>query len=260
MKDTREDEILTILQEKQSATIEELAASLYTSPSTVRRKLNALQEKGLLTRTHGGAKIKEERNFFPTFSFRSRQNSYEKKKIALAAIKLIEDGNLIFLDGSTSAFYIAEYLKDFKSVRVITNGIDTISLLSKNGINAYSTGGRVSAQNRAVLVGQPAINTVKNFHADLMFFSAQSVNRAGEISDCFEEENYVRQAMMENSEKSVFLCDSTKTNRTSPYKLCSVGDISHVVCNTDAAGFFAEKYGNKIIGSNFDAEREKSFR
>lgn len=140
MRDDQEREILGLLQEKQKMSIGELAERLFVSPSTVRRKLNALQEKGLVTRTHGGAQIDDESNFFPSFTFRSHQNSLEKKKIALAAVRLIKNGDLIFLDGSTSAFFIAEYLSDFKNVKVVTNGIDTLSLLSRNGIEAYSTG------------------------------------------------------------------------------------------------------------------------
>ena len=137
MKENQEKEILDILQSNQYASIDELAQALFVSPSTIRRKLNALQQKGLITRTHGGAQINDEKNFFPSFTFRVHQNSFEKKKMALAAMKLIENGNLIFLDGTTSAFFIAEYLSDFKNLRVITNGVDTLSLLAKNNVAAY---------------------------------------------------------------------------------------------------------------------------
>ena len=132
MKENQEKEILDILQNNQYASIDALAQALFVSPSTIRRKLNALQQKGLITRTHGGAQINDEKNFFPSFTFRVHQNSFEKKKMALAAMKLIENGNLIFLDGTTSAFFIAEYLSEFKNLRVITNGVDTLSLLAKN--------------------------------------------------------------------------------------------------------------------------------
>ncbi len=235
MKNTYQTQLLKILQEKQTATIEELAAATYVSPSTIRRCLSEMQTTGLITRTHGGAKINDDNNFFPSFTFRSHQNCFEKKKIALAAMKLIKNGSIIFLDGSTSAFFIAEYLSAFENVKVITNGIDTLSLLAKHNIEAYSTGGRVSPVNRSVLVGHYAQEMIESLYADFTFFSAQSVNTQGEVYDCFEEENVLRKSMLQHSATSVLLCDSTKFNQTAPYRLCSLNDVDYVVSERDVA-------------------------
>ncbi len=247
MKDHQEKDILEILQNNQYATIEEISKKLFVSPSTIRRKLDALQKKGLITRTHGGAQINDENNFYPSFTFRVHQNSFEKKKMALSAIKLIKNGDLVFLDGTTSAFFIAEYLSEFKNIRVITNGIDTLSLLAKHNVNAYSTGGFIQEVNRSVLVGHYAAEMVSNFHADVVFFSAQSVNNDGEIYDCFEEENVIRKAMIKHATKKVFLCDNTKFGRTSMYHLCSLNDVDYIVTN-DAipSSIKAEKFPQVI--------------
>lgn len=233
MKEKQEKDILEYLQNAQYATIDELAEKLFVSPSTVRRKLNDLQKKGLITRTHGGAQLNDDNNFFPSFTFRVHENSFEKKKIALSAIKLIKNGDLIFLDGTTSAFFIAEYLSEFKNIRVITNGIDTLSLLAKNNISAYSTGGCVQEVNRSVLTGHYAEEMIGNFHADIAFFSARSVTNDGEIYDCFEEENVIRKAMIKHATKKVFLCDSTKFGKTSLFHLCSLNDVDYIVSNHD---------------------------
>ena len=231
MKITQEKRILEILETQQYASVDELSAVLCVSTSTIRRTLEILQQKGLATRTHGGVKINSENNFSPSFTFRIHQNSFEKKKIALSAIKLIKNGDIIFLDGSTSAFYIAEYLKEFENIRVITNGIDTLSLLSKYNILAYSTGGQVSTENSSVLVGRYAEDMICNFHADIAFFSAQAMANDGEIYDCFEDEIFLRRAMIKNAKTKVFLCDSTKVGKTSPYHLCSLKDVDYVASN-----------------------------
>ncbi len=247
MKDNQEKEILEILQINQYATIDEMAKKLFVSPSTIRRKLDVLQKKGLITRTHGGAQLNESNNFFPSFAFRVHENSFEKKKIALAAISLIKNGDLIFLDGTTSAFFIAEYLSEFKNIRVITNGIDTLSLLAKNGITAYSTGGCVQEINRSVLVGRYAEEMIENFHADIAFFSTRSVDTNGEIYDCFEEENLIRKAMIKHSTKRVFLCDSTKFGKTSLFHLCSISDVDYIVSNHEIPDFIQSDKLQKII-------------
>ncbi len=231
MKTTQEKQVLDILETQQYASVDELATALCVSTSTIRRTLETLQQKGLVTRTHGGVKINSDNNFSPSFTFRIHQNSFEKKKIALSAIKLIKNGDIIFLDGSTSAFYIAEYLKEFKSIRVITNGIDTLSLLSKNNILAYSTGGQVSSENPSVLVGRYAEDMICNFRADIAFFSAQAMDNNGEIYDCFEDEIFLRRAMIKNAKTKVFLCDSTKIGKTSPYHLCDLKSIDYIASN-----------------------------
>ncbi len=222
-----EEKILQILHEKNSVSIDEFAGIIQVSPSTIRRKLENLQNKGLVRRTHGGAILNDEKNFLPSFTLRSHQNILEKKKMALAAIKLIKDGDLIFLDGSTSAFFIAEYLSEFKNIKVITNGIDTLSLLSKNHVEAYSTGGLVSPVNNSVLVGHHAVDMIRNIHADFTFFSVQSIDTNCDLYDCFEEENVIRKTMIVQSTKSVLLCDATKFNQFSPYRLCSLSDIDY---------------------------------
>ena len=238
---------MEILRKSKHADIDELAAALYVSPSTVRRKLTALQQKGLVTRTHGGVQLNDEYDFFPSFTFRSHQNCLEKKKIALSAIKLIHSGDLIFLDGTTSAFFMAEYLTECKNVKVITNGIDTLSLLSRNKIPAYSTGGLISPVNNSVLLGKHAENMINEFHADIAFVSAQSVLSNGEIYDCFEDENVLRNAMRKNATVSVFLCDSTKFGRSSPYRLCSLGEFDYMVCDKDVSDYFTVSSLPKIL-------------
>lgn len=238
MKDINQKAILDYLEENHYAQITEISQKLYVSPSTVRRTLNELQAKGLVTRKHGGVQLNDENNYFPSFTFRTHQNSIEKKKMALLAVNLIHDGDVIFLDGSTSTFFIAEYLKTFKNIVVITNGIDTLSVLSKCGITAFSTGGMISPTNNSVLVGHNAGESIKSFHANVSFLSAQSVDKNGTVYDCFNEENAIRLVMMENSSKKVMLLDDSKVCKTSPYKLCSIKDFDIVISNSDISGKF----------------------
>ena len=101
MKDTNQKLILDYLEANHYAQITDISQKLYISPSTVRRTLNELQAKGLVTRKHGGVQINNENNYFPSFTFRTHQNVFAKKMIALKAIKLIKEGDVIFLDGST---------------------------------------------------------------------------------------------------------------------------------------------------------------
>lgn len=233
MKDNREKEILAFLEKEGYAKIGKIADELFISESTARRNLAELEKKGFINRTHGGAEIKKEDSLLLSFAFRSHQNAAEKKKIALSALKLIQNGDVVFLDGSSSAFYLADYLSEFKDIKVITNGQDTLSLLAKNGVTAYSTGGIVSRENPSVLVGHYAEQMIESVHADVFFFSVQSVSRDGNMFDCYEDEIAPRKKMMKNAKKSVLLLDKTKTERSSAFRLGKLSDIDYVVCNKD---------------------------
>ncbi len=235
MKDNNFNEILELLEKQNYASVLEISEKLYISPSTVRRTLDDLQEKGLIIRKHGGAQILVENNYYPSFSYRSHKNSIEKKKMAITALSLIKDGDLIFLDGSTTTYFIAEAMQKLKKCIVVTNGIDTLSALTSRGITAYSTGGIVEKENNSVLVGKLAENAVKNFHASVVFLSAHTVDSKGNVYDCFEQENAIRKAMIENSNLSVLLIDDSKFEKTAPYKLCNLNEVNYLISNKNVS-------------------------
>lgn len=247
MKDLMEKQIIDYLSSNGFVKIEELSEFLKVSPSTVRRKLSDLQNRGLVVRSHGGAEIDDQKNYYPRFSLRSHQNTLAKKKMALSAVKLIKNGDVIFLDGSTSSYYVAEYLSEFKNLRVFTNGIDTLSLLAKLGINAYSTGGQVSMENPSVLVGHYADQTIKSVRADIAFFSVHSIDEQGETYDCFEQENVLRRSMIQNAKIKVLLCDGTKFDKTSAFHLCSINDVDYLVSDVDSSERFSCPLNVKLM-------------
>ena len=97
------------------------------------------------------------------------------------------------------------------------------------------------------LVGAYAENVINNLHADLAFFSAQSVEKNGEVYDCFEEENVLRKRMMAQSAKRVLLCDGTKLNRTSLFKLCHISDVDYIVSEKDVRTYFTTPSVPKVL-------------
>ena len=243
----RDMEILKLLQSREFITVDDVVNTLFVSPSSVRRSFRTLEDKGLIKRTHGGATMIDANNLTPSFTFRTHQNVFEKKLIALKAVKLIKDGDVIFLDGSTSTFFMIEYLSQFNNIKVVTNGIDTLSLLSKNNIPAISTGGNISKSNRSLLVGPYAEELINNIHANIAFFSAQAMSKDGVIYDCYDDETSIVKSMIKNSTRRVFLCDDTKLDKISTFKLCGVDEIDDVISNKDLNDYFDKKHDVNII-------------
>lgn len=218
--------------------VTDLARQYNLSASTVRRKLDELEKDGLITRTHGGVKSVEDDLTVTSFATRVHTNVAEKRRIALKAIKLIREGDVIFLDASSTTYFLTEYLNEFSKIKVITNGIDTLAALAAKGISAYSTGGKVSRESPSVLVGQFARNAVYGVHADIAFFSVHGINENGEIFDTNQSCNEITSCMIKCSDKVVCLCDNTKIGKSGAFKVCDVSDVDYVVCDRDVSGSF----------------------
>ena len=218
--------------------VTDLARQYNLSASTVRRKLDKLEKDGLITRTHGGVKSVEDDLTVTSFATRVHTNVAEKRRIALKAIKLIREGDVIFLDASSTTYFLTEYLNEFSKIKVITNGIDTLAALAAKGISAYSTGGKVSRESPSVLVGQFARNAVYGVHADVAFFSVHGINENGEIFDTNQSCNEITSCMIKCSDKVVCLCDNTKIGKSGAFKVCDVSDVDYVVCDRDVSGSF----------------------
>lgn len=243
----REDEIIALLNETEYATVEYLAGKMNISASSIRRDLKNLEERGLVNRSYGGVKIANATGKKIPFSLRSHENSAQKKLIAKAALSLINDGDIVFLDGSSSAYFVAELLPARNDVTVITNSIDVMSCLSEYNIKAYCTGGAVSPENRAVLVGGYTQDFLRRVNADVALFSVQGIRADGSFSDCYSEEVAVRNVMMKNARRRVLLCDSSKWNRTSAFYQGNVSDIEYLVTDADPSGFFTDPTPEKYV-------------
>lgn len=98
----RQEEILRILQEKKTVTVGYLAELLYVSLPTIRRDLAKLESQGLVQRSHGGVRLNLEPNNEIPIQFRNTYNKREKFRLCKAAARLVREGDVVFMDGSTT--------------------------------------------------------------------------------------------------------------------------------------------------------------
>src|SRR4051812_13955192 len=113
----RRKAILDRLNESQRVSIKELAQEIQVSEATLRTDLTRMEEEGLLKRTHGGAVLAESNDNETSFSIREKKNKTEKSVIAKEAAALIENGQCIMLDASSTALELARVLKE-KQIRL----------------------------------------------------------------------------------------------------------------------------------------------
>lgn len=212
LKQERQDQILQILNAKRYCTVAHLAKNLYVANITVRRDLEEMEKKGMLVRCHGGAALPDHENREVPFEIRDKENNAAKDVIARKAVKLIHDGDTIFLDASSTVSHLLNYINADQNVTIITNSIRNVEKLRGKGIHCYLTGGAL-LENSHALVGKIAEETLSGLYADICFFSSQGITDDGIISDFSEEETRLRKCMIRNAKKSVFLYDHSKIGK-----------------------------------------------
>ena len=236
----RELEILNILKMTNGyATVKSLCDKLYASESSIRRDLTSLEKRGLVKRSYGGVTLWDSPSSVGTFTHRSKLNIAAKQDIAKKAASFIEEGDTIFLDQSSTCFFLANELLNHSSLTVVTNNTEIMVLLADTKINVISSGGYLDHENRVCLMGGDAQRTFENMYADRSFFSTKGVTEDGIISDFSREENLVRDAMIRNSRERFFLCDSTKFGTRAPYKQCDLKDVDYIISEGDCAKIFS---------------------
>ena len=115
---------------------------------------------------------------------------------------------------------------------MITNSPKTSLKLAELKIRSLSTGGLL-LENSISFVGAHAENFVRNFNADIFFFSCRGITDDGQLTDSSMEESQLRRIMMEHSKKKIFLCTSNKIGRKYMYNLCDVSAVDGVICEKE---------------------------
>ena len=224
-RNERQNEIIKLLTGEGYLTVHQLSKLLFTSESSIRRDLAALESQGMVSRSYGGVALTHSTSQILPFTTRAHQNIAAKKVIAKKAAQLVQDGNIVFLDQSSSAFFVAYELLKKSNITVVTNNIEILSLLSQSEIHTISSGGSLSTSNRNCLIGSDAHRIFSDIHADILFFSAKALSEAGIIYDCDREEICLRNTMLANADQKVFLCTSDKINSHSGYRQCLLSEV-----------------------------------
>ena len=152
----------------------------------------------------------------------------EKKIMAEKALQLIGERDIVFLDQSSSALFLAQELFRSRKVTVVTNNLEIICADQPAAVTVYASGGRVSGYRRC-LIGENAHRIFENMRADFAFISAKALSPEGVIFDSTLEEVRVKEVMMQNAAKTVFLCDSSKFGTYAGYKQCDLKDVDILI-------------------------------
>lgn len=225
----RRNEILETLQVNKRVVVSELSQQYNVSEETIRRDLDKLDKEGLAVKSYGGAVFKEDTNIDLPFNVRKKRNVVGKQKIAEIIKTLVSDGDLIILDASTTAVFIAKALKDKENLTVITNSIEIIVELSAmQHWNVISTGGVVK-QGYLALIGPKVVEDLNTYNVDKAILSCKGFDVDRGITDGNEHFAQVKQAMIQSAKERILAVDFSKFDQSAFARICDIGEFSTVV-------------------------------
>lgn len=229
-KTKRQKEIARLVDKAGTVRVNDIVDNLKVSDMTVRRDLSELEEQGILTRIHGGAKS----NSALQYQEMSHEEKHlhhitEKRSIAQKAASFIEEGDTIFLGPGTSVELLAEEI-DRKSLRVVTNCLPIFTLLFKRKTETFKVfllGGEMREVTQA-FIGEMTNVIMEKMNFSKMFFSGNGVKKGMIMTSSFEEA-YTQRLALEKSLESYLLIDSSKVGKEDFTSICDLTDITAVV-------------------------------
>jgi DeoR/GlpR family transcriptional regulator of sugar metabolism len=223
----RKKAILEALERDGQVLAKALAEAFGVSEDTVRRDLREMAGEGLLQRVHGGALPASPA--IADFAHRQSIESDAKRAVAKAAAEMIGDGQVVIVDGGTTAVQLARYLPLTLRATVVTHspGI-AVELVAHPSIEVVVIGGRLF-KHSVVTVGAAALEALSHIRADVFFMGVTGVHASAGFSTGDLEEAYMKRALAAHAAETVVLASSDKINAASQYKIGEISMASTIV-------------------------------
>ena len=245
----RKEKIIQILEKDGNIKVSHLTKLFNVSLQTIRRDLETLEADDLIKKVYGGAILNKKKIQEIAHSTREKQSLMEKEEIAEIAVKLIEEGDSIALNDSTTNLAIAKKLKGkFQKLTIISNSLLIITELSNvEGFNVILPGGILNIKEQAFF-GEITKKILDEFIIDKAFISVSGFSLRTGITDYPLEEVQIQKKLLEISQKSIILADSSKLETTSLIKVRDISDVDILVTDSNISSEIKNIYEKAGIG------------
>ena len=232
LPDERRRLIAQRLRQHGSVSVAGLEAEFKISPMTARRDLDELERRGVARRTHGGAVLPGLSSHEDSFLQRLEVEVEAKERLAEAALALIEPGEAVFIDSSTTGYFVARRLvRENLQATVLTNAIAIMDLLCEVDaphVELVGAGGTLRKLTRS-FVGPQAVRAVEAHFADHVIFSVRGITPDGYLTDPDPLEAEVKRAMIRRARQVVVLADATKFARPALTQIADINDVGIIL-------------------------------
>ncbi|MBT2288721.1 DeoR/GlpR transcriptional regulator [Paenibacillus albidus] len=248
----RRDLIINELYRHKKVHVAHLAQKFAVSEETIRRDLDKLDKEGIAKKNYGGAILNAHTGEDPSYASRHQVNLEAKQAIAANVLQLINDGDSLVTDTSSTVFEALRTIIERKNnLTVITNSLVVLSEYQYSGHKLISTGGTLGPETSS-FVGPTASQTIQKYNVDVAIFSCKALSMTGGICDSNEAESELKVLMQQQANKVVLLVDHSKFDRIAFIKLFSYDKVDYIVTDekpSDEWISFLKQYQVSLIYS-----------
>ncbi len=230
----RMEQVLRLLETRDYVQVAELSQSFAVSEVTVRSDLTELARQGLVARIRGGVRALQHGQSEVGFDLRLRLEVDRKRAIARAAAAMVDEGEAVALDASTTAYYLALELRSKRELVVVTNGLLVATALADApGITVLVTGGmlRLSAMS---VVGDFGADVLRTTRINKGFLGARGLSLSRGLMDLNPDEVRIKQEMADACEQVYGIFDGTKWHRSALLAFVSVEELAGIITDSSA--------------------------
>lgn len=243
----RRNAILAKLNAQGKVIVTDLSREFDVTEETIRRDLEKLDNEGLATKTYGGAVANQNLNIDLPYNVRKRANVERKQKIAERIAGMINDGDYIMLDASSTAIFVTKCIAHRKNITLITNSIEILmELADKSDWNILSTGGSLKKGSLS-LVGASAERMIRGFHVDLAICSSKGIDMNMGVTDSNEKDSEIKRVIFAAANRKILAVDATKFDKRSFVHVCDLNDIDTLVTDEQPSDGWTEYLKNKDV-------------
>lgn len=235
----RRRRILELIDRQGVVRAAELGELFGVTQATIRRDLDALEERSLIRRVHGGAVGIHGRGYELPFPLRSSRNQAAKQRIAQAAARLIENGESVSLDVGTTALELARQLVSWRDLTVVTHNLRAAVELAAQPSHRVVLSGGLLRGDELSLVGSLAGRTYGEFFVDKLFIGAAGISAQEGVTEFNIDDAEVKRGMLTQARERILLVDSAKFGHVALARICALSGIHRLVTDRPPTGDLA---------------------
>jgi DeoR/GlpR family transcriptional regulator of sugar metabolism len=239
LADERRNRLLELVRVGRFASLPDLAKTLEVSESTVRRDVEYLENRGCATRIHGGVLYSDTSYTPPHFEARQSVQWEQKKAVALEAVKLVENGDTILLDGGSTTYEVARLLAG-KPIHVVTTSLPVANLFASDSQSDLVLVGGNICPRTGVARGPYAVEMLSKVRVRKTILSVAGIKEEGFFNNNLLIVEAERQ-MMKSADEVIVVADSSKFGRQSLTHLCQLNEVDHIVVDDRISHEWREK-------------------
>lgn len=229
MANELDSQIVNYVHRYGELSIKELGNLLGTSPSSVRRSLNALSKHRLIERTHGGARVATIMQFDSLDVYRLPVDPKEARAIAARAAQLVQRGDIVGLSGGQICTQFALHLRLIEGITVVTNALTVAAeLAGLPNLQVVLAGGRLIPKSFE-LVGQAVGLSLNGLHIHKFFLGTAGISLEHGVTAYFEAEADAARVLMQHSDSTILLANSERFKKANFAQVCPVSSIRTIV-------------------------------